>query len=324
MIKICFNGLNEFKQYYSSLFIINGIFTETINNLGFTNIQVSSKAIDFESVDEIRENAPNAHKMGNRLITADDYRTYILNKYKSRVTDIYVSNNFEYTTVFYKWLKDYDKLNIDIRKNNYMFADACDFNNVYLWLLPNSGNALTAADKTNIINDCNKIKGMTCELVPCDVLRTYFVPFIKHPDLPLSLENLSYNWTSPCKIIIIKKANNLISESQLKTQINSIFVEYFSLKNQKLGNTINIDEIEQKIYDLPSVEAIKTRYSPMEKYLDYPYFEKNGLSMASFTQQLIYAGDFDVFAHSKKLLQFQFAALYKNSVEDLIEIEYIN
>jgi hypothetical protein len=324
MIKICFNGLNEFKQYYSALFITNGIFTETINNLGFTNIQVSSQSIDFESVDEIRENAPSAHKMGNRLITAGDYRTYILNKYKSRVTDIYVSNNFEYTTVFYKWLKDYDKLNIDIRKNNYMFADACDFNNVYLWLLPNSGNALTAADKTNIINDCNKIKGMTCELVPCDVLRTYFVPFIKHPDLPLSLENLSYNWTSPCKIIIVKKANNLISESQLKTQINNIFVEYFSLKNQKLGNTINIDEIEQKIYNLPSVETIKTRYSPMERYLDYPYFEKNGLSMASFTQQLIYAADFDVFAHSKKLLQFQFAALYKNSVEDLIEIEYIN
>lgn len=324
MLKICFNGINEFKQYYSSLFVVNGIFTETNNNLGFTNIQASSKAIGFESVDEIRENAPNAHKMGNRLITADDYKTYILNKYKSRISDVYVSNNFEYTTLFYKFLNDYGKLNIDIRKNNYMFADACDFNNIYLWLLPNNGNSLSMSDKTNIINDCNKIKSMTSELVPCDVLRTYFVPFVKHPDLPLGLENLSYNWTSPCKIIIVKKKNNLITESQLKTQINTIFVEYFSLKNQKLGNTINIDELEQKLYALPSVEAIKTRYVPAERNLDYPYFETNGISMASFTQQLVFCADFDVFTHTKKLLQFQFAALYKNTVEDLIEIEYIN
>jgi hypothetical protein len=57
--------------------------------------------------------------------------------------------------------------------------------------------------------------------------------------------------------------------------------------------------------------------------LDYPYFEINGISMASFTQQLVFCADFDVFTHTKKLLQFQFAALYKNTVEDLIEIEYI-
>lgn len=320
------DGLDNFKQFYSDLFVKNGLFSETINTVLISNINSSTQAIDFESVAEMREYAPSLYKMGNRLVTADDYKTYILTKYSSRIQDVTVTNNYEYTTIFYKWLNDYGKLNIDIRKYNYMFADACDFNNIYLWLLPNNSTQLTLADKMNIVNDCSNKKTMTSEIVPCDAIKILFVPFIKHPNIPLSAEQLSYTWSTPCTIVITKKNNGLITDSQLKTQINNIFVEYFNIKNQKLGNAVNIDELEAKIYKLSGVKNIKTRYnvSPGLKKIGYLNYESDGLSLASFTQPIIESADFDVFNHSKKVYDFQYPALYNNTVADLIEIEYIN
>jgi hypothetical protein len=195
-----------------------------------------------------------------------------------------------------------------------------------LWLLPNNGTQLTLADKMDIVNDCSNKKTMTSEIVPCDVIKTLFVPFIKHPDIPLSAEQLGDTWKSPCKIIITKKNNGLITDSQLKTQINNIFVDYFNLKNQKLGNIVNIDELEAKIYKLPSVKNIKTRYVVSSGLINLGYinYEADGLSLAGFTQTIVDSADFDVFNHVKKVYDFQYPALYNNTVEDLIEIEYIN
>ena len=109
-------GFNRFRQNYSSLFIINGLFVNTCNKLQILNLQESTKPQTYESVNDIREHAPMWHKMGNRLITASDYKTYILNNYKDRIYDVYVCNNTTYTTTFYQWLQKYGKLNIDIRK----------------------------------------------------------------------------------------------------------------------------------------------------------------------------------------------------------------
>ena len=92
------------------MFISNGLFTSTCNKLLLTNIQESTKPQDYESVDSIRENAPTYHRMGNRLITTDDYKTYILNNFGQRIYDVYVCNNITYVTSFYQWLKKYRKI----------------------------------------------------------------------------------------------------------------------------------------------------------------------------------------------------------------------
>jgi hypothetical protein len=129
-------GFDKFRQFYSSLFVNNGLFIQTCNKLTFTNLIESSKPQDYESVDSIRELAPSSFRIGGRLVTENDYKTYILSNYKNRIHDIFVCNNTTYITLFYNWLYRYGKLNMDIRKQNYRFTDTCDFNNVYLWMKP--------------------------------------------------------------------------------------------------------------------------------------------------------------------------------------------
>lgn len=58
-----------------------------------------------DDVTEIRENAPNWFKTGNRLITKKDYEYYIRqNTILSEVIDVKCMNNWDYMTTFYRWL----------------------------------------------------------------------------------------------------------------------------------------------------------------------------------------------------------------------------
>jgi hypothetical protein len=90
----------------------------------------------YETVDSIRELAPSSFRIGGRLVTESDYKTFILSNFGNRIHDVYVCNNTTYITLFYQWLYNYGKLNVDIRKYTYRFADTCDFNNIYLWMKP--------------------------------------------------------------------------------------------------------------------------------------------------------------------------------------------
>ena len=261
---------------------------------------------------------------GNRLITENDYKTYILNNFKHCVHDIYICNNAKYTTEFYQWLKQYGKLSLDIRKYYYRFADACDYNNVYAWIKPTYSGNVTDSDLNDITVACNNRKCVTSEIVPCSVFETYFMPYIRHPDYTINISNMlmTADWTPPIKIMIVKQQYAMISNEQLKEKINNIFIDYFSMENQKLGNVINISEIYQKILDTGYVEKVKTRYVPVDDPNNI--YEINGLSMACYTPTLINGLDFEMFQYSKQLKMFQFPRLYSDSLLKLIEIENEN
>lgn len=104
-------------EHSSSLFgistpIYNEIFnvstTSTENSVyedgKWTNIQKSSDFKEEETVDDIRINAPNWFKTGNRLVTAYDYEYYVKNRFIGNIIDVKCQNNWEYISTFYQWL----------------------------------------------------------------------------------------------------------------------------------------------------------------------------------------------------------------------------
>ena len=324
LMDICFGGFENFKRKYSTLFVLNGLFIQTCNKLILTNMKESTLPQGYEDVDSIRENAPSIFRLGNRLITENDYKSYILTNYKDRVHDVYVCNNTTYTTLFFQWLAKYNKLNIDIRKYYYRFADACDFNNIYLWIKPTYEGQVSDSDLNLIVDECNRIKTATSELVPCSAIETYFIPYIEHPNYPINLNEMDLNadWNPPVKIILTKKLNSFINNEQLKLLINNIFINYFSLQNQKLGNIVNISEIYKQIIETGYIETVQTEYIPEQDPNDV--WIEDGLSFACYSPVIVNGLDFEVFKFSKKLQPFQFAKLYSNSLLKLIEIKNEN
>ena len=124
------------------------------------NVELISPTLGFsfeESVDEIRDFAPNWFRMGNRLVTKRDYEYYVKNApaFRGTFADIKCMNNWEYMATFYKWLYEmgirYHKEINDsetkfgrrflsqskLLESNRRYADPADSNNIYLWTLYN-------------------------------------------------------------------------------------------------------------------------------------------------------------------------------------------
>lgn len=146
---------------------------------------------------------------------------------------------------------------------------------------------LNESDTNLILTACNKIKSATSELVPCNPILVYFMPYVDHPKYPLNISDIisTNNWKSPIKIVVYKKQNTFVSDQQIKENINKIIVDYFAMTNQKLGSVINIGEVTKKILDLNYIESIETKYIPSDNSGDIVTI--NGLSFAAYTPSII-------------------------------------
>ena len=321
MFNMCFNGIDTFKQNYGKLFMNNSLFSDTSDKLSFINIEKSSTPIAAENVDSIKQNAPSAFRVGQRLIIANDFKNYIKQKYGSIVHDVAVFNNNEYISTFYRWLNKYDKLNIDIRKYYYKYADTCDFNNIYIWMKSTSDSNISDSNLNTIITDCSRIKCATAELVPYQAVITKFIPFINHSNSEYqyvqSRDNID-EFISRIKIRITKYQTTMITNEQLQEKINNVIVTYFNKVNQSFGNIINLNDLVNNILNLGYVKNIKTVHIPEEDQNNIEYV--NGLSFAAFTPDLVNSSDFTIFTTNHVLEEFQFPELYSTDVLGMIEI----
>ena len=190
-------------------------------------------------------------------------------------------------------------------------------------MVPTHNGNLSDSEINEILFDCNKIKSATTQLVPCNAVETYFVPFINHPNYTPDIISIASNFSNlPIKLIISKRTSSYINNEQLKVEINKIFIDYFKRSNQKLGSLIDLSVLERAIYETGHVENIYIKHISQEDKNDV--WMQQGLSFACYTPNLISAKDFQVFTTAKKLELFQFPKLCSDSLMNIIEIENPN
>lgn len=318
---MCYGGIKSFRSTYKGIFVENNVTKEVCSKIQLNNLTQSTEPKAAQSVQSIRQNAPGMFRMGGRLVTIDDYKNYVMAKFSHLIRDVWVCNNTTYITTFYQWLSKYNALNVNIRKYNYLYSDTCDFNNVYLWMKSNNRNTLSNDDFNSIIKSCNIIKTATVEVVPCNAIIKYFTPFVQHKDYPISYDEILFeNWNPNTKIRITKKPGTYFSNVQIIEDVTNKILDYFSIPNQQIGNTVNIDELYANIMKLGYIESIKTVNTPSEDQKNEYWVD--GLSFASFSLDIINGADFNTITFSDQLQPFQFAALYnENIIKSLIEIE---
>lgn len=306
LVNMLFGGTESFKIKYGTLFMNSMIPLTECRNLYFTNITESSNVLDYEGIDEIREFAPKSFRMGQRLVTRDDFRTYILSEFSNRVSDVYVCNNNEYLMNFYRWLDLYGCLNANARLNDFEYMDAVDFNNIYIWVKPNNKSlTLNGSDKKAIIKKCNNIKTITSNIVPCEAVKKFFIPYVG--DKKYSVSRL-LNIENDTKIVITKN-QTFLSDSTIKKNVVEVIIRYFK-EHEKLGEMINISNMVKDIKALGYVNNISTRRT--ENNVTY---EVTGLSFMTFTESYINYADADTITEYCNLQNFQYAYFpYSESV----------
>jgi hypothetical protein len=314
---VLYNGINFSNILKNTQLYPASVLTK--DNIKFVTIDNSFPSTSFleeESVDEIRKNAPKAFSYQQRLVTTDDYKNYIMQKYSNIFSDCYVVNNEDYLKGHMKYLYDIGikspQLDNSVLYNQIKFSNSCNFNNIYVYLSPLNGlqQYVNVSQKEVIINDIQDQKVLTSEVVPMDPMYMLFDFYVKSPTSEPSITNLSEQ-----SLLIYKKENTRQSDTGILNNVIQIITNAFSPKNVKFGQLVDINKIASDIISLDGVDKIQTYRSDIDLSVD-------GLSLLVWNKNYPNL-DAKVNNFNVKLNYFQYPSF--NNIQNLInKIKIVN
>jgi hypothetical protein len=268
------NALNntiKLKKYNSTLF--NEIITSITKNqyefldntgldrLSFTNTYNSTNIQEIETPDQIRESAAANYKTQYRVVTDLDYETFIKTNFANFITDLKVINNQTYIDTYLKYFYEIGLTSLSQTSqpllNQVLFADSCNFNNVYVVGLARgvsqNYNYLTTAQKEIISNALSKVKVLTTDTIFVD-------PVYKALTFGIN-ETGSFDPVADDPLYslnIYKESFSRRNNENIKNDVVNIFLNYFDQNNIKLGQIIDIQKLTQEILAIDGVQNIDT------------------------------------------------------------------
>lgn len=220
-----------------------------------------------ESVDSIRKNAPKTFRTQNRLVTSLDFDTFIRTNFSNLLTDTKILNNDEYLQNHMKYLHSIGlnapQLESSILYNQVNFATSCNFNNIYIYLVPKNVDQqyMTPSQKSMILDSLRETKILTSNIVPVDPIYMYI-------DFHVPTTKTEYTDLGNTKLYIYKKENTRRASSAIQSDVESIISTYFSRNANTLGQKINIYQLNSNILNIDGVSSIQTARTDTGEKID--------------------------------------------------------
>lgn len=301
-----------------------------------------------ENVDDIRYFAPKSFSQQNRLVTREDFDYFVRSNsvWRSGIADVKVMNNAEYISTFYRWLYNLEIRMNDILKTSttvsyitdelrakydYYWSDACDFNNIYIFIQYKTTGTISNNIKVDLLNKMQSRKCLTSEPIIMTPVTKYFCP-CAYPILGIdqnqnvldtyfnfdAFDTLYENY-----IEVTIDSATLMSAEAIRTKVINTFTTYFNIDTQRIGNVINLNQLHGNILAIDGVKEVRTVFkanSANENYnlddtetnQDMPRvteFAIPGISMAAWCTDIVEGADIDIITGTHKLENFQFPQL---------------
>jgi len=276
--------------------------SSTFKALKFNNIVGSTMPKDIEDADSIRKNAPATFKSQHRLVTQEDYESFIRNNFANFISDVKVFTNWDYTGKYLKYFYDINTNPGGFKQvllNQVLYADACNFNNVYICAIPKVSQGSTLkyllpAQKEIIISNAQPIKTLTSEI-------SFMDPIYKAISFGIKTNNIvNISDIDLYKLQVVKSAANRRSPKSIQQEIITIFKSFFNAANAKLGGTFNYTSLMNQLLTVNGVTKIRTIRTDTNEIFDamsfyvwnpvYPDLDKqsvvNNITMKDF--ELLY------------------------------------
>jgi hypothetical protein len=286
---------------------------ESLNSqqLGYillNNEYPSNSYSDYETVDNIRTNAPKNFRSQYRLVTTSDYDAYIRSNFFNIIADTKVINNDDYLKGHMKYLYDIGlnspQTQNQVLFNQVKFANSCNFNNVYIYTVPKNEEQdyLSAPQKELIINGLTGAKTITSNIVITDPVYMYLDFYVKSPSTDTTINDLSVN-----SLRVIKSKNTRRASSAIVSDIKSLFLNKFNHTVSKLGQVVDLYQLTSDIINIEGVQNIETYRSDTNTAV-------NGLSLV-FWNNLYPTQDIAVHTQNITLGYFQYPVF--NNINDI-------
>jgi len=294
-------------------------------SLVFSNTNASTDFAQLETAENMRNNAANTFKTQYRLITTSDFELFIKNKYDNLINDVAVVNNWDYVAnhMRYYYNIGLKSPNSDSRVllNQVNFSDSCDFNNIYVYIVPKlqktnsvqiNNNFLATGLKDYIIRGLQNVKMATSEVVIMDPVYTAFGLGVA-TGAEINNKQLTPDIIAGTKLVITRNPNSRFSEDELKRQIYKIIKDYFDPQNVTLGQLISLDQLTTTILDLDGTVSMYC-----SRTVDGQEIIRNGLSFLVFNPVYSDPGeDIQIITQSLPLPYFKVPYLY--NVDNLLD-----
>jgi len=295
--------MNEIIGDISSITYIT---SDEISNVSFINALPSTKSSDRESVNDIRENSSIFYQSQNRLISKNDFTSFVKNNYSGIISSVKVINNRDFLEKHIGYLSKigvaYPFEDGRVLTNQYFFSTPCNFNNVYIYAVPRIEqkystlkrlNYLNPAQKQLIIDSMEQKKEISLDIIIQD-------PVYFGVDIGISnnLTNPSINDLDNTRLKVTTNSTN-IDIKNIKNQIVEIFKTYFLTSNFELGQLIDLQSITNQITNISGVSSISTVNGDIEV---------NGVNL--YIWDVIYDTNYTSTSQNYKLEDFQYAFFY--------------
>lgn len=263
-----------------------------------------------ETVDEIRTNLPLIFSAQNRLVTSSDYESYILKSFSNTVHDAKVVSNKDYVNEYiaYFYNLGLERPNLDERflLNQISFNDACDFNNIYLFISPTYGaitnettpNQIYSSQKELIYNKLTPFKMINHNIVISDPIYISF-----SLGLPEFNETLTTDIINDSYLKITRETDQLISKDQIKSNVFLVIKNFFDQINNNLGGTLDFNKLSFDIFSTGGIKKIET----VRRTTGYSVDKLNFMYWNPFHDTI----DIGTINQNKTLKFFQFPFYYK-------------
>tara|TARA_R110000765_G_scaffold7963_4_gene25999 strand:- start:20412 stop:22181 length:1770 start_codon:yes stop_codon:yes gene_type:complete len=244
---------------------VTHITTAENTEITFSNELPSTNSSVEESVEEIRSNASIFYQSQNRLISKNDFTSFVKNNYSGFISSVKVINNRDFLDKHIGYLAKigvaYPFEDGRILVNQYSFSTPCNFNNVYIYAVPRVEqkystlkrlNYLNAAQKQLIIDSMDNSKEISLDIIIQD-------PVYLGVDIGISPDVSSPELVDIDDTLLKITRNTTNSDiKNIKDSIVEIFKTYFLPSNFELGQTINLQEITNAILSIEGVASIST------------------------------------------------------------------
>lgn len=257
----------------------------------------------MESVADIRANAPRLFASQNRVVTTNDFDLFVSKNFSNIIISSKTVNNKlyteEYIKYFYSLGLNQPNDDVGLLMNQVNFYDACDFNNVYIFAVPNlyllnnkEPQMLTSSLKQLLVNQLGTQSLANVEVIPCDPVYKAFAVGTAAPGATLSTDLIAQ-----CNLVITRDAALKTSTNQIKSAVKNAIIDFFSSNNNELGQIINVTQLSQTLLNIAGVSDVKTVLtqdgeqvsSPGISFLTWnPLYPDNDIALQTQNKQLQY------------------------------------
>jgi len=248
---------------------LNVITRTQAKNITFSNTDASTNFIAAENTESIKLNAPNTFRSQYRLITPDDFKTYVDKNYSNIIASSQCVSNWDYISGHLKYYFDLGvtapSTQSRILFNQVKFADTTNFNNVYIYAVPKLVKTtslttrisyLNSSQKQLIINDLQSSKLTTAEIIINDPVYVEVALGVN-----VSGTTITADVAKTTRLVITRDITSKLDAASIKQQAANIIKNYFATTLDNLGLLIDIAKLNNDILLIDGVNSVTTQYT---------------------------------------------------------------